>query len=323
MAGLPAAIYLPNPLPVPLRRSLLPEMSEAGYVDPAGSDGSDGTDEESIESRLLQLPRSRPLRTFNGRGRPFDPAYFEARSTRHYERILAARRRVHGFDGVTGRPPVPNSSDEEEEEDVPGTEDEVEEEEDEGKEEEQVEEEMWEQEEAAGLIQHEAAEALEEEEVASEAVESSGQDWVEEPQLIGQRHRRYDRRTGAPVANRRAKPGVVALREIRKFQKSTKCEIPKAAFQRLVREIAQGMKSDIRFDSMAILALQEAAEMYLVRVHEHANLCAIHARRVTVMAKDVVVARMLRGEKNAEAFTGHPDGEKQWRYQKNRPVWHG
>ena len=170
---------------------------------------------------------------------------------------------------------------------------------------------------AAGLIQDEATEAMEEEGVSSEAEEQPS------PEPVGQRHRLYHRRTGEPIANRRAKPGVVALREIRKFQKSTKCEIPKAAFQRLVREIAQGMKSDIRFDSMAILALQEAAEMYLVRVHEHANLCAIHARRVTVMAKDVVVARKLRGEKNAEAYTGHPNGEKHWRYQRNRPVWHG
>ena len=59
---------------------------------------------------------------------------------------------------------------------------------------------------------------------------------------------------------------------------------------------------------MSILALQEAAEMYLVRVHEHTNLCAIHAKRFTVTAKDMVVARKLRGEKNARAYTGHDGG---------------
>ena len=139
------------------------------------------------------------------------------------------------------------------------------------------------------------------------------------------RNRRYHCRTGLPLATRRARPGVVALREIRKFQKSTKCEIPKASFQRVVREIAQQIKSDIRFDSMAILALQEAAEMYLVRVHEHTNLCAIHAKRVTVTAKDMVVARKLRGEKNARAYTGHDGGPTLWQSvdPKDRPVWHG
>ena len=139
------------------------------------------------------------------------------------------------------------------------------------------------------------------------------------------RNRHYNRHTGLPVATRRARSGVVALREICKFQKSTKCKIPKAAFQRVVREIAQQIKSDIRFHSMAILALQEAVEMCLVRVPKHTNLCAIHAKRVTVTAKDMVVARKLRGEKNARAYTGHDGGPTVWRSvdPKDRPVWHG
>ncbi|KAL8429100.1 hypothetical protein Efla_003153 [Eimeria flavescens] len=76
-------------------------------------------------------------------------------------------------------------------------------------------------------------------------------------------------RKSAPVAGgvkkpHRYRPGTVALREIRKFQKSTDLLIRKLPFQRLVREIAQDFKTDLRFQSQAILALQEAAEAYLV-----------------------------------------------------------
>ena len=74
----------------------------------------------------------------------------------------------------------------------------------------------------------------------------------------------------------------MALREIRKFQKSTDLLIRKLPFQRLVREIVQDYKADIRFQSNAILALQEAAEAYLVGLFEDTNLCAIHAKRVTI-----------------------------------------
>ena len=85
----------------------------------------------------------------------------------------------------------------------------------------------------------------------------------------------------------RFRPGTVALREIRKFQKSTELLIRKLPFQRLVREIAQEYKSDLRFQSQAILALQEATEAYMVGLFEDTNLCAIHAKRVTIMPKDV------------------------------------
>ncbi|ORM41215.1 histone H3.3 [Babesia sp. Xinjiang] len=77
----------------------------------------------------------------------------------------------------------------------------------------------------------------------------------------------------------RYRPGTVALREIRKFQKSTELLIRKLPFQRLVREIAQDFKTDLRFQSQAVLALQEAAEAYLVGLFEDTNLCAIHAKR--------------------------------------------
>jgi histone H3 len=83
----------------------------------------------------------------------------------------------------------------------------------------------------------------------------------------------------------RYRPGTVALREIRRYQKSTDLLIRKLPFQRLVREIAQGFKNDLRFQSAAILALQEASEAYLVSLFEDTNLCAIHAKRVTIMHK--------------------------------------
>ncbi len=95
----------------------------------------------------------------------------------------------------------------------------------------------------------------------------------------------------------RYRPGTVALREIRKYQKSTDLLIRKLPFQRLVREIAQDFKTDLRFQSSAVLALQEAAEAYLVGLFEDTNLAAIHAKRVTIMPKDIQLARRIRGER--------------------------
>ena len=95
----------------------------------------------------------------------------------------------------------------------------------------------------------------------------------------------------------RYRPGTVALRQIRKYQKSTDLLIRKAPFQRLVREIAQDFKSDLRFQSTAVLALQEASEAYLVGLFEVTNLCAIHAKRVTIMPKDMALAWRIRGER--------------------------
>ena len=95
---------------------------------------------------------------------------------------------------------------------------------------------------------------------------------------------------------RRFRPGAQALREIRKYQKSTELLIRKMPFQRLVREIAADCKTDMRFQASAIAALQEAAEAYLVGLFEDTNLCAIHAKRVTIMPKDIQLARRVRGE---------------------------
>ena len=83
----------------------------------------------------------------------------------------------------------------------------------------------------------------------------------------------------------------------RKYQKSTELLIRKLPFQRLVREIAQDFKTDLRFQSHAVLALQEASEAYLTGLFEDTNLCAIHAKRVTIMPKDIQLARRIRGER--------------------------
>lgn len=69
-------------------------------------------------------------------------------------------------------------------------------------------------------------------------------------------------------------------------------------FQRLVREIGQDFKTDLRFQTSAIAALQEAAEAYLVGLFEDCNLCAIHARRTSVYPKDLQLARRIRGERS-------------------------
>lgn len=95
----------------------------------------------------------------------------------------------------------------------------------------------------------------------------------------------------------RYRPGTVALRQIRNYQKSTELLIRKLPFQRLVREVAQDFKCDLRFQSTALMALQEAAEAYLVGIMEDTNLCAIHAKRVTIMPKDMQLARCIRGER--------------------------
>lgn len=104
---------------------------------------------------------------------------------------------------------------------------------------------------------------------------------------------------GAVKKPRRYRPGTVALREIRKYQKSTELLIRKLPFQRLVREICHvELKKDVRFQSTAMLAMQEAAEAYLIGIFEDTNLCAMHAKRVTIMPKDMQLARRIRGERS-------------------------
>ncbi|KAJ8498559.1 hypothetical protein OPV22_009111 [Ensete ventricosum] len=104
-------------------------------------------------------------------------------------------------------------------------------------------------------------------------------------------------RTGGVKRPHRFRPGTVALREIRKYQKSTELLIRKLPFQRLVKELSQDFKTDLRFQSHALLALQEAAEAYLVGLFEDTNLCAIHAKRTTIMPRDIQLAKRIRGER--------------------------
>ena len=101
---------------------------------------------------------------------------------------------------------------------------------------------------------------------------------------------------GVQVKPRRFRPGTVALREIRKYQKSTELLIRKLPFQRLVREVFFHLDKSLRVQSTAILALQEASESFLVNMFEDVNLCAIHAGRVTIQPKDMRLwNRMIRG----------------------------
>eukprot|EP00543_Licmophora_paradoxa_P006617 CAMPEP_0202458772 /NCGR_PEP_ID=MMETSP1360-20130828/27977_1 /ASSEMBLY_ACC=CAM_ASM_000848 /TAXON_ID=515479 /ORGANISM="Licmophora paradoxa, Strain CCMP2313" /LENGTH=139 /DNA_ID=CAMNT_0049079485 /DNA_START=31 /DNA_END=450 /DNA_ORIENTATION=+ len=104
---------------------------------------------------------------------------------------------------------------------------------------------------------------------------------------------------GEPVRKRRKRrmrPGERALKEIRQFQSSTDLLLRRLPFARLVRELQIGMtRVEYRWQGTAILALQEAAEAHLVSLFEDANLCAIHGKRVTVMPKDMQLARRIRG----------------------------
>ena len=118
-------------------------------------------------------------------------------------------------------------------------------------------------------------------------------DWTEE-----QKRKIHEAQMqGRLIKPHRYRAGTVALKDIRHFQGSTALLIRKLPFQRVVREIAQDYKTDLRFQSAAILCLQEATEAYLVRLFDDANLCAIHARRVTIMPKDILLARQIRGER--------------------------
>ena len=112
------------------------------------------------------------------------------------------------------------------------------------------------------------------------------------------------RKSAPPAAGvkkpHRYRPGTVALREIRRYQKSTDLLIRKAPFQRLCRELAQKHRADFRFQGSAIGALQESSEAYNIGLFEDTNLCTIHAKRVTIMPKDIQLARRIRGERGGK-----------------------
>ncbi|XP_029457490.1 histone H3-like centromeric protein A [Rhinatrema bivittatum] len=104
-------------------------------------------------------------------------------------------------------------------------------------------------------------------------------------------------RRSAPVRRRRYRPGTRALMEIRKYQRSTELLLRKQPFSRLVREITVSLSRGYAYSwqSMALLALQEAAEAFMVRLFEDAYLCAFHAKRVTLFKQDIQLARRIRG----------------------------
>ena len=117
-------------------------------------------------------------------------------------------------------------------------------------------------------------------------------DWTE----VQKRKIHEARMQGRLIKPHRYRAGTAALKDIRHFQASTALLIRKLPFQRAVREIAQNYKTDLRFQSAVVLCLQEATEAYLVRLFDDANLCAIHAGRVTIMPKDIQLARRIQGE---------------------------
>ena len=118
--------------------------------------------------------------------------------------------------------------------------------------------------------------------------------------LAAKKSTKAPKAAGASSGGKKAhrwRPGTVALREIRKFQKGTELLIQKAPFQRLVRELATTQKEGLRFQSSAVQAIQEATESYVISLLADTNLCAIHTRRVTIQPKDVQLALRLRGER--------------------------
>ena len=118
-------------------------------------------------------------------------------------------------------------------------------------------------------------------------------DWTDE-----QKRKIHEARMqGRLIKPHRYRAGTAALKDIRHFQGSTALLIRKLPFQRVVREIAQDIKTDLRFQSAAVLCLQEATEAYIVRLFDDANLCAIHARQVTIMPGDIQLARRIWGER--------------------------
>ena len=102
--------------------------------------------------------------------------------------------------------------------------------------------------------------------------------------------------TGGVKKPHRYRPGTVALREIRHYQKSTELLCRKLPVARLIQEVAQDFKTNLRFQTSAIAALHEAMEDYIVNLFTDTNLCAIHAKRVTIMPKDMQLTRRIRGE---------------------------
>ena len=100
---------------------------------------------------------------------------------------------------------------------------------------------------------------------------------------------------GKPI-KRRYHPGTKALCETHKFQKSMELLIPKMAFLRIIREMLQCESMGYRIQADAVLVFHEATKAYLIWLMEDTNLCAIHAKCVTILPKDMQLARRIWGE---------------------------
>ena len=110
--------------------------------------------------------------------------------------------------------------------------------------------------------------------------------------------RRRAHAVGAVTKRRSYRPGTRALWAIRRLQNSTQLLCARASFQRVVRECAQAQKNGLRFQQSALLCLQDATESYITSLLSDANLLCLHAHRVTLYARDLALARRLRGERH-------------------------
>ena len=117
------------------------------------------------------------------------------------------------------------------------------------------------------------------------------------PVLIGGKVHQSTTKKKKKRKPRRLRPGTKALQEIKKYQKTTDLLIRRAPFQRLVREVQLNFSHEtLRWENRALEALQVASEQYLIEILHDANLCTIQSRRVTIMVKDIQLARRLRGQ---------------------------
>ncbi|CAI4034712.1 hypothetical protein SMKI_11G1610 [Saccharomyces mikatae IFO 1815] len=139
----------------------------------------------------------------------------------------------------------------------------------------------------------------EETEVATEVSTSARTHSYALDRYVRQKRREKQRKQGLKRIEKKYSPSELALYEIRKYQRSTDLLISKIPFARLVKEVTDEFTTkdqDLRWQSMAIMALQEASEAYLVGLLEHTNLLALHAKRITIMKKDMQLARRIRGQ---------------------------
>ena len=131
-------------------------------------------------------------------------------------------------------------------------------------------------------------------------------------QLTTKAARKSTPASGGVKKPHRYRPGTVALREIRRYQKSTELLIRKLPFMRLVREIAQDFKINLRFQHAAIIALQESTEIFLVGLFSDANLCTTHAGRSTLLKKDIMLAWRIRGDRQRYGPTPSQGVDSPW-----------